>query len=1856
IRMADLTLSDALTDSVSPPVEENIVQKDFIATLEAETFEDKVGETVGKTDYIPLLDDDEKETGAVVENGEQNAQGAANPGIVAHYRPKLCNQQLIQQKHDRLVEWMSVLILAQAWAEGGTTSCEEPGHGMLGLGQFFVSSHTVYIRFVLVGFCIFVTGIVGLSGTPEGHISVLHQELQKEDQPSLIDQQALVSDFLPGSMAGVPDHWGTQSHPSQFIDASLMGTFSGFTQPVGLGTNMDSGVVSLQSEKPSSIADTQQPPMLATEAPKNPLDLSTGIFGDHWPDDAGIPSDLPFTPSVSTVISRHAGHLTESQQDAPDHQWSLRDSGLGDRDERENEGTDHKKEKKKKKRKPRDEVFDQTESKSKLEMQRENTDLLEGSQHLLRHKERDQDEGWQHQDVNWAGGRVKKGKSRKKIPEEWAIHAEPFLPTSSLISHDFGTELTTCPVPGEIQACGQSLISLPEDYTDEGLMPSSLASDLLSLTASSPPAPVEANLAAQSATSHCEGPDFSTTSQLSVSSGFHDVLMETESGDMGSTKDAFNLSVPLSKADPHVSVMNPQCFVPSGEAFEEAIFEQESSFIDPTLGTSVLANTPVVDPLMSTPGKAGFGSSMEALISAPPFSPSQTAWSLNGSNLNNQSEVFDISGLQGTTYEAPVPVPLQSPKSKTPKESKSKQSRKARSSSSKSPTSSEAKLPSPQNSGLNPAAPPFFPSFAEPREHVTDLPAMLQAAMGKESELQVPGRSAIPGSMSLSSVGESLESPLSSSPSPASPGKFSASLDSAASVAEWNQSPHGLSPETSPKMGSPQAPPNYCVIGVVNDNYLEGGDECVGGRPATEGSSNESEEEGEVLEPCFMGRAEQQRKAMRRAMSECSHLSVPASIQLPDKYPGGRMLDELTSPVGGHRRPYTGGMKRSLTVADDQPPTPPPTLGATGARNGTGTTLHLTPFPALKSNRSFPHSPIEDVPEGSIIDKDQGVLLPVPVTIRALNGSTVGTEGNASLFPVLEVKTEKIQPDVEKIESLGKSDMFSKVDKVEKTDKPDQVAKVEETDIKDKKESKDSSDKQDAFNKVAKGEETDIKDKKESKDSSEKQDTFNKVAKGEETDIKDKKESKDSSEKQDAFNKVEKIKETTVDNKADIPDKTEHLDKSEKSHVPEKADASKKTENLEQVEKIPDIKASEGKIDMSPEKDKEVKVEKGENVEKVELKAETTKVDDKTVEDKSEKEKLDHKLDEKSEKDNAEKDQLNQKPHEKTEEDKAEEDELDQKQEKDKAENEVVVSGKDIAPKTDAVEQTKLSENLEKQEKTQKAATAGKKEPSAKMEKEEKTDKAKKAAPKPVATNGARTAPGKDLPSPEKKTKPATTTTKPSMAKTRPSTVSSAATVPKRSTLAPTSTTATSATLSKKAPMPKAPTPTAGTKRPVSAASRLSTTPTVPSEVKPKTATESSVPKSHAAPSRSAASKNGTATTAMSKTTTSSGATARRSLATKTENKMGEEKKPSTLKTTDSSKPKSATARSSTVTSSTTTRTRTTKQTTTNTTSTVPERKPPVPRAPRASSTTTTTTTSTTTRTSSRPATAPAPDVKNVRSKIGSTDSMKHQPGGGKVTVSQSKTDALAQGSLPKETSQGKVQIVSKKVDYSHVTSRLGSKDNIKHVPGGGNVQILNRKVDLSKVTSKCGSRVNIKHKPGGGDIKIESHKVNFKDKAQSKVGSMDNVSHTPGGGNIKAEGQQETVEGTGATSSGSAGPAQENGLKEGTACGGEALRDPQGLDSLIPETRCLSLLLLIESFKLNFRENARARTDHGADIIDWPVVGDSPAHLHPLRNSVSFNDSLVTARLPRSSTTPALLSASQDQESATVSLNTLLT
>uniref|UniRef100_A0A3P9PSB6 Microtubule-associated protein n=1 Tax=Poecilia reticulata TaxID=8081 RepID=A0A3P9PSB6_POERE len=124
----------------------------------------------------------------------------------------------------------------------------------------------------------------------------------------------------------------------------------------------------------------------------------------------------------------------------------------------------------------------------------------------------------------------------------------------------------------------------------------------------------------------------------------------------------------------------------------------------------------------------------------------------------------------------------------------------------------------------------------------------------------------------------------------------------------------------------------------------------------------------------------------------------------------------------------------------------------------------------------------------------------------------------------------------------------------------------------------------------------------------------------------------------------------------------------------------------------------------------------------------------------------------------------------------------------------------------------------------------------------------------------------------------------------------------------------------------------------------------------------------------------------------------------------------------------------------------------------------------------------------------PLPDLKNVKSKVGSTANLKHQPKGGQV------------------------QILSEKLDFTHVQSKCGSKDNLKHTPKGGHVQIQTKKIDLSHITAKCGSMSNIHHRPGGGNIRIENMKLDFKDKAHAKVGSMDNASHMPGGGNIMIE------------------------------------------------------------------------------------------------------------------------------------------
>lgn len=172
-------------------------------------------------------------------------------------------------------------------------------------------------------------------------------------------------------------------------------------------------------------------------------------------------------------------------------------------------------------------------------------------------------------------------------------------------------------------------------------------------------------------------------------------------------------------------------------------------------------------------------------------------------------------------------------------------------------------------------------------------------------------------------------------------------------ISVWNPNFHPVPPNDS---GSKEAAvkkdgaPGYCVLGVVNDSYGQSG--LSSPTPAAKAApptttvelaqddskssdlseSPEMEEEMEEQLGCegsLLARAAHQRKAMRRAMSECSHLSVPLTLNLADKYPEPVLREDVAtgllspnSSLTQSRSPTAGKpsspMKRSLTVAEEQ--------------------------------------------------------------------------------------------------------------------------------------------------------------------------------------------------------------------------------------------------------------------------------------------------------------------------------------------------------------------------------------------------------------------------------------------------------------------------------------------------------------------------------------------------------------------------------------------------------------------------------------------------------------------------------------------------------------------------------------------------------------------------------------------------------------------------------------------------------------------------------------------------------------------------------------------------------------------------
>lgn len=281
-------------------------------------------------------------------------------------------------------------------------------------------------------------------------------------------------------------------------------------------------------------------------------------------------------------------------------------------------------------------------------------------------------------------------------------------------------------------------------------------------------------------------------------------------------------------------------------------------------------------------------------------------------------------------------------------------------------------------------------------------------------ELKVPSKvGVIPGSpslenASLGSAAESPVSPLSSSLSPSltSPGRIPsvpacgstnrASLEqphsmgaavideSVANVAypseAWSKSTFG---ECSPVVAMPQISLSYGGTEVNSEDYVEKLDEEVAGREAVKFPvgfpkvQSDSEEEESDSELRFMVHAQQERTAMSCAMSECSNLTVPTTLEHPDWFPGEKDTGPnhpFSSFSGSGYSPDS--IKHFPTVAENLPPTPPSCLSSGTSKIDLWQDLPesrscISPFSLLNdSQAAFPPSPMSDPAEALKAEKE----------------------------------------------------------------------------------------------------------------------------------------------------------------------------------------------------------------------------------------------------------------------------------------------------------------------------------------------------------------------------------------------------------------------------------------------------------------------------------------------------------------------------------------------------------------------------------------------------------------------------------------------------------------------------------------------------------------------------------------------------------------------------------------------------------------------------------------------------------------------------------------------------------------------
>lgn len=352
---------------------------------------------------------------------------------------------------------------------------------------------------------------------------------------------------------------------------------------------------------------------------------------------------------------------------------------------------------------------------------------------------RDGEADWEEQ-LGKCGGRGKRGKSRKKIPEEWGITSEPLVPKSAAASQtkkelmDLGSSAESSFAYINQNSCNQ------EVYVEEGLVPKPLSKDLFSVPSISPlvlNSVLNATATPFTMPATSNSVTFDSIPVTSYPDDSFDLLMDMENSGL----DQCNVS---QEREVKVDYM-----VDSG-IFDNTRFAQESC----------AQGIPEQD-TFSPASRSSLGHSPEVLDSAPPISPSDALWVLNDSQMGSSTESFDFSNMKthdhplllGLSFDTPSPAPLRSPKTAAQEfDLKDEKNNKRKCNSSSSSTVKSSSSPgenvtqqAPQvinpssqlypsmvflGSGLNPSAKPFFPSSANSMEEGTAVQPVDSAVEG----------------------------------------------------------------------------------------------------------------------------------------------------------------------------------------------------------------------------------------------------------------------------------------------------------------------------------------------------------------------------------------------------------------------------------------------------------------------------------------------------------------------------------------------------------------------------------------------------------------------------------------------------------------------------------------------------------------------------------------------------------------------------------------------------------------------------------------------------------------------------------------------------------------------------------------------------------------------------------------------------------------------------------------------------------------------------------------------------------------------------------------------------------------------